>query len=60
MYRKTSIGIQIILMLVIMEYYEFGNWAKVQSGFGKCLFYFIILQICLGGNFKGENLKIQK
>ena len=25
-----------LLMLVIMEYLNFGDWAKVQPGFGRC------------------------
>ncbi|KAF7632531.1 hypothetical protein Mgra_00008046 [Meloidogyne graminicola] len=35
MYRKTHIGIQMLLMLLIMEYLEFGNWAKIQPGFER-------------------------
>uniref|UniRef100_A0A915NW80 Meckelin n=4 Tax=Meloidogyne TaxID=189290 RepID=A0A915NW80_9BILA len=30
LYRKTNIGIQLILMLFVMEYLNFGEWAKVQ------------------------------
>ncbi|CAK5013542.1 unnamed protein product [Meloidogyne enterolobii] len=36
LYRKTNIGIQLILMLFVMEYLNFGEWAKVQPGFGRC------------------------
>ncbi|CAK5074482.1 unnamed protein product [Meloidogyne enterolobii] len=35
LYRKTNIGIQLILMLFVMEYLNFGEWAKVQPGFGR-------------------------
>lgn len=41
-YRKTSVSLQMLAMMFLLEYLEFGNWAKLRPGFGANRFCFYI------------------
>ncbi|KAL3104882.1 hypothetical protein niasHT_026377 [Heterodera trifolii] len=35
LYRKTRLSVQLLIVLFLLDYMEFGNFAKLQPGFGR-------------------------
>ncbi|KAL3115491.1 hypothetical protein niasHT_016615 [Heterodera trifolii] len=35
LYRKTRLSVQLLVVLFLLDYMEFGNFAKLQPGFGR-------------------------